>query len=921
MAYSTLLYVTTRGILALVISSQLLRCFSDAAPPQVSDITADYVYRSIPCKLYQRTSVDCKNRNLVSIPPLPHRKLLENLDLSFNNLTFLPDNAFHSMHNLIILDLSQNDLKNIYGSPFRDLISLQYLYLRQNSIYSIGDATFVGLEHLRSLYLTTFPGSRYLNDIVGTPFVKLQSLRKLVLMVDSDVDNAHGIFTGIQKLTLLEIDVCCSAVDWSEFMCSLQSLHSLKIFGYPIGLNSGNECFQQMNLTNLNYAMSNFHGNTPPAFYLFHSLTSITLMGHYTRCTDFVTLLSQIDAPLEHLSVDITCETFFVFNTTTFALWAKWNSSLISLDIDINNNGRTNIEGSPFVWFTNLRNLTVYNQGNQRVVTLPVETFNGLENLEELTFTEYFDVILALYVFSHLKRLDLRKNQIKYIDQNQFCSHVSNLECLDLSDNAMDLSGESPCPSLPHLKTLRIADNTHNMAIIFPALCQMSPDLQEIDISGHQTNAILFNGGKYCTRLENLYLSRTYITTDYIDGTPWPGLNELHLNQLRYIDLEFVTSIKQVMVAFYSPALTRLDVSSNQIENIDTEDVTFLTNLTYLNLANNKLTSVDNLQYLTNIETLILSGNVISVIPESFLSRRGDGDALKELDLRNNAFLCECPVEAFRQWILADTDTLLVMKVMDERPRPVRDYQCFSPESMKGLSITEIGDLDCRSALWLYLTISISIGFIVVLMTILAVRYRLHIQYKLFLMFNRRRRLANYINNDYEDDDEEELNDENGIPRFDAYVAIHDEDEDWADDELLPNIEGGDERFRLCLRTRDVPAGHLQINAVSMCIQRSRKSLMILTPRFVEDSWCYFQLNMAHQRMLEEGRDVLILLILEDIPNARMTLILRQLFCKVRTLKWPNDAYGQGLFWQRLREELKRPVLVDRRYHIYPQGN
>ena len=56
---------------------------------------------------------------------------------------------------------------------------------------------------------------------------------------------------------------------------------------------------------------------------------------------------------------------------------------------------------------------------------------------------------------------------------------------------------------------------------------------------------------------------------------------------------------------------------------------------------------------------------------------------------------------------------------------------------------------------------------------------------------------------------------------------------------------------------------------------------------------------------------------LEEIPDAKKTLLLRQILCRNKTvLKWPHDNVGRDLFWQRLREELKMPVIINRRYEL-----
>ncbi len=211
----------------------------------------------------------------------------------------------------------------------------------------------------------------------------------------------------------------------------------------------------------------------------------------------------------------------------------------------------------------------------------------------------------------------------------------------------------------------------------------------------------------------------------------------------------------------------------------------------------------------------------------------------------------------------------------------------------------------------MYITIGVSCFILLVLATAIIVRYRWHIHYLRFIVFNRRP-YENHLNVD----DDDILDNEDGVPRYDAYVIYHIQDEDWVDAELLANIEEGEEPFRLCLKTRDIRAGRLIFNELSLHIQRSRKIIAILSPHFVEDNWCHFELNMSHHRVLEENPNVLIFILLDEFPQRRMTLLLRQLFCRVQCFRWPADGYGQYLFWQRLKEELKRPVPLDRRFQI-----
>ena len=100
-------------------------------------------------------------------------------------------------------------------------------------------------------------------------------------------------------------------------------------------------------------------------------------------------------------------------------------------------------------------------------------------------------------------------------------------------------------------------------------------------------------------------------------------------------------------------------------------------------------------------------------------------------------------------------------------------------------------------------------------------------------------------------------------------------------------------------------------------MKRSRKVLVIMSRCYAADkNRCKFELNMAHQRLLEENENVLLLILLEDIPDELMTLRMRQLFRQVLCLKWPAGECEQNLFWRRLREEIKKRVPVDHHFEI-----
>ncbi|XP_072043490.1 toll-like receptor 2 [Amphiura filiformis] len=897
-----------------------------------------YPSGSIACKVYNHKRLDCAYRNLVCIPLLPSNASLQvielhsnqlnvipddafnglynllNLDLSVNNISYIYDNSFKGLHQLLLLDLSQNKLKNLTGTSFRDLVSLQTLHLQDNVITSLTSLTLAALTNLEQLNINF--GS--FNNVSNTPFINLTSLQSLSLETPwtvSDCSATSELFTGLSKLENLDLVYGgCINLDF----CPLISLQTLTVTGYPgLIINITNECFTEMPLKHIEANSFELYS----LYVYLHHLTSLYIETS-TDVNEIITNLKSLNSPLRILSlesfddVNLLNSTMFDtvivnLNSTTFEGLAKWNATLNTLTIFV---AELWIEGSPFKWFPNLHVLRIIGNGDypQPVKMFSANAFDGLENLRELRLTYlHFNVFAsgALHIFgayNSLKFLDLANNEIQDdITYDQLCV-ITSLEELVLSNNNIySLPHSFPCnPFLNTLLANKALAASHSSSIDLVEICHNAPNLDILDAS----SLFIYFGSCTCPKLMNIYLNEILPYDIASAEVIVPNLQRLYLANVKGSQYP-QNMIKVVLNAFKSHNLQFLDLHSNAISAIDKEDAMLLNNLIWLDLSNNQLVSLSNLQNLNHMQTLLLSGNKISVVPESLLSQSNHPE-LQTLELQNNPLLCDCSVMALRKWLLTDQ----VVSLYYDTPIEHDDYYiCHSPDSKYGLSVTEI-NLDCKPKLWMYISIGIACLVVVVITTIIVVRYRWHIQYIRFLLFNRRPYQNYLINND--DDVLGDDEDENGVPRYDAYVIYHGQDEDWVDGELLANIEEGEEPFRLCLKTRDIRAGRLIFNELSLHIQRSRKVIAILSPHFVNDNWCHFELNMAHHRVLAENPNVLIFVLLEDLPQRRLTLLLRQLFCRVQCFRWPADGHGQYLFWRSLKEELKRPVPLDRRIQV-----
>ena len=878
---------------------------------------------SIACKIWNYTNIDCSRRALVCIPPLRHYTTLQLLDLSDNKVSVLSRDSFSGLINLRTLDLSSNNVSAINGDTFIQLNLLQTLDLSHNSLKSLPDDVFSGLQNLTSLYLNDNPYFSIRNGIF-TELGKLQTLdlSRTILVFTSDSPPLQDLHS-LRTLSLLADHDHPFVFSPTTFVGLNQTLQVLVIRFYNattytpfVQLSSLR--YLVLKLANCNHVNRSFFTGLGKlkrlilvsetlgcALYL-RPLVSLTHLSYYSwdtlvNCHTCIQVLKSVNSVLQTLRLYFYVSTVRL-NSTTFESLPKWKESLQELSICIYRTvspRNIDIEGSPFIWFKRLKRLRI--QGPPEVATptfywpSPVNTFKGLTNLKEV----------------HLNYLNINDDIANDV-LNTFTNY--SLEVFDLAHNDIPPGSiANGFRSLPTLKTIDLSYNLNpsphiRMDLDLSRACYNSFNLTTLYINNMVWILNQFSSGK-CHNLVSLDSSNSEINIANNFVIQAPKLKELYLSGITVTNFPFPNRKILLLKLFNTPKLKTLDLSSNQISVIDKEDNRMLMNVTYLDLRNNQLTSLSNLTHLHHVSVLLVSRNQITTVSRSLLLN----NPLQILDLHDNVFVCECTIEGLQKWLLTDKVAYL-WNNFSEGNR----YKCVEPESSKGFSITEVA-LDCEVPLLMYISVGITCGLVTIIATILVVRYRWHIQYRLFLLFNRRANQNYLVNDDNTDDDFE---DEDGAPRYDAFVIYHNQDEDWVDEQLVANIEEHhEEQFRLSLKNRDIRAGRLIFNELSLHIRRSRKVLVILTPRFVEDNWCYFQLNMAHHRVLEEHHTVLIFIILEEIPGNRLTLLLRQLFGKSLCLKWPDDAYGQNLFWQRLREELKRPLPRDlihrhRRYNV-----
>ena len=103
--------------------------------------------------------------------------------------------------------------------------------------------------------------------------------------------------------------------------------------------------------------------------------------------------------------------------------------------------------------------------------------------------------------------------------------------------------------------------------------------------------------------------------------------------------------------------------------------------------------------------------------------------------------------------------------------------------------------------------------------------------------------------------------------------------------DLQPNTEEGPEPVKLCIKRFYTMQYTLLLRAsVRTCTKLSHKTIIGLSQNFVEIvNWCHHEMEKVKMRLHDENLDVIILVLLSEIPNNKMTL--RHLLCKKENLK------------------------------------
>ncbi|NWU27611.1 TLR7 protein, partial [Dyaphorophyia castanea] len=492
---------------------------------------------------------------------------------------------------------------------------------------------------------------------------------------------------------------------------------------------------------------------------------------------------------------------------------------------------------------------------------------------------------------SGLKYLDFSNNRVDLLYQTAF-KELKHLEILDLSNNQHYFLAEgvthvlSFMKNLAHLKKLMMNDNDISTTI---DIGMESQSLRILEFRGNHLDALWVDGNarylsffKNLTSLEELdisFNSLRFLPHDVFEKMP-PSLKILNLtnNQLKSFIWGSLHSLKNLIT---------LDLSNNLLTTLPRELSNCTSSLQELMLRNNRIQMLTKhfLRGAFKLRYLDLSSNKIEVIKRSSFPENVINN-LKMLLLHGNPFKCNCEAVWFVWWINHTQVNI---------PLLATDVTCAGPGAHKGRSVVFLDLYTCEldtSYLILYaLSASTVLGFMV--FTVMSHLYFWDVWYSYHYCTAK---LKGYRRLSLPD------------ACYDAFIAYDNEDaavNEWVLQELVERLENQKARqFNLCLEGRDWLPGQPVFDNLSQSIQLSKKTIFVLTNRYIKSGRFKTTFYMAHQRLLDDKMDVIILVFLEKVLQKSRYVRLRKRLCSSSVLEWPTNPQSQPYFWQCLKNAI-----------------
>lgn len=346
---------------------------------------------------------------------------LQSLDLSNNEIKSLTEESeIVSLKRLQELRLQHNNITDLSRETFNGLITLRILNISYNNIQYLPEGTFASTKELREIYLN----NNLLIDLARGVFHRLEQL--LILDLSSNqLRSTHidgGTFVELIRLVILNLsNNALTRIDGKTFK-DLFCLQILDLKNNSIGYIEENTFLPLYNLHTLNLAENRLHTIDE---YLFNGLFVLSKLNLNNN------LVINIDSKAFKNCSDLK-ELDLSSNQLNEVPNAIWELSLLKT-LDLGENQISDIKNGSF---KNLEQLTGLRLIDNEVGNLTVGMFWDLPSLQVLNLAKNKIQSIERGSFARNKQLEAIRLDGNFIsDVNGVFSALLTLLWLNLSDN------------------------------------------------------------------------------------------------------------------------------------------------------------------------------------------------------------------------------------------------------------------------------------------------------------------------------------------------------------------------------------------------------------------------------------------------------------------------------------------------------
>ena len=806
------------------------------------------------------------------------------------------------LQNVTVLDLSENIINHVPPSCFEQCTNLEKLYLESNNISEVDYSSFAGLAVLRVLNLDDnrliVDGSVSHSDV----FKPLYSLQELHIQKNTKTRNGNKTFIYLANIG----------------KDSLNNLQSLYLDGLPNGV------FSQQFKTFKQLASLNFSGESSNCF--IYSLTSLTFRNifspslkslHLSHCN-----ISTIDAgtftlltELKYLNLSFNMALGFpsLRNVTYGLQFTKIDVldyskvyKTIGLTTQIN---RCDVE---FLQNTSLREIHI---NNNRLTSVEINAMMWLPVSLEIVYAEENKIQFGNYAFQlgcicNLKRIEL--------SGQGNADYVTNFyrECR-IKENTLDTSGgchvnrsicgkcRSPLEECPNNINISIAipdkleivnvrnSNLHSESTELKDPLPIPNNLRSFDISNNVfhswTEQMILANNLSLLNLSNNFGSnispaffKNCPNLEHLDASN----NRIGLNLANDVDGAIFQNLK---------FLKYLNISNNWIEGLPYKIFTHVPLLRRLDLSFNRLKSLSfDYKHLEKLTHLHLQSNRLSTVPVSLLKQIENNSHCNsqsiDIDLSNNLLEISCKNIEFLSWLKNHKKNL----------SNIEKYQ-FLKDGGKNISFLEMSESfdmfekHCRNYTSIYI---VSVCFILIFICVIVGgilhRYRWRIRYLYYMAKARYGGYAPPVRGNADNDNY----------KYDIFISYANDDYRFVTVEMYNKLDAAG--LSICLHQKDFLPGSYIAENILRAIKSSRKTVIVLSPAFLDSKWCMYEFNMARMEGIygRDGESIVFVVMYEEIDTSRISEEMRECLESESYLAYPQEEEERPYFWEMLTRPL-----------------